>query len=220
METLFGLFFRNFIPFLPIIHEPTFRAQYADGLQKRNTGFAVVVLLVCAIASRYCDDPRVCLKDGGSPSAGWKYFVQVKDLKRSLHAPATLSDLQTYAVCTICLRIFTDALLTYCAAGRILSTSNKRPAFSLDRYWYRHSLCPRYWRTSTENLQRHYLSARRTVEKGLLVRGLILCRTIAQHESIFLIIGSQVPGDIGSLCQLGLGTAPGLSGRRVSDTSA
>lgn len=98
IHTLFGLFFRNFTPFLPIIHQPTFEAQYKDKLHHRNTSFAIVVLLVCAIASRYCDDSRVCLKDGGRPSAGWKYFVQVKDLKRSLHAPAKLSDLQTYAV--------------------------------------------------------------------------------------------------------------------------
>ncbi|KAF8322612.1 hypothetical protein DL93DRAFT_2050436 [Clavulina sp. PMI_390] len=98
MQTLFGLFFRHFIPFLPIIHRPTFDAQFRDGAHHKNTPFAIVVLLVCAIASRYCDDPRVCLKDGGRPSAGWKYFVQVKDLKRSLHAPATLNDLQTYAL--------------------------------------------------------------------------------------------------------------------------
>lgn len=98
IHVLFALFFRHFTPFLPIIHQPTFEAQYKDGLHNKNTSFAIVVLLVCAIASRYCDDPRVCLKDGGRPSAGWKYFVQVKDLKRSLHAPATLNDLQTYAV--------------------------------------------------------------------------------------------------------------------------
>ena len=99
--TLFELFFRHFTPFLPIIHRPSFEAQYRDRVHLRNASFAMVVLLVCAIASRYCDDPRVCLKGGGRPSAGWKYFVQVKDLKRSLHAPAKLSDLQTYAVCCL-----------------------------------------------------------------------------------------------------------------------
>jgi len=96
--TLIELFFRHFSPFFPIVHRPSFEAQYKDRLHLRNTSSAMVVLLVCAIASRYCDDPRVCLKNGGRPSAGWKYFVQVKDLKRSLHAPAKLSDLQTYAV--------------------------------------------------------------------------------------------------------------------------
>lgn len=98
IATLFELFFRHFTPFLPIIHQPTFEAQFKDGVHRRNTSFAIVVLLVCAVASRYCNDPRVCLKDGGRPSAGWKYFVQVKDLRRSLHAPAKLSDLQTYAL--------------------------------------------------------------------------------------------------------------------------
>jgi hypothetical protein len=103
--TLFELFFRHFTPFLPIIHQPSFEVQYRDRFHLKNTSFAMVVLLVCAIASRYCDDPRVCLKDGGRPSAGWKYFVQVKDLKRSLHAPAKLSDLQAYAVRCISLAV-------------------------------------------------------------------------------------------------------------------
>jgi hypothetical protein len=98
MGTLFDLFFRHFTPFLPIIHEPSFRMQVVEGHHFKNTSFAIVVLLVCAIASRYCSDKRVCLPEAGPRSAGWKYFVQVKELKRSIHAPAKLSDLQTYAV--------------------------------------------------------------------------------------------------------------------------
>ena len=81
-----------------MIHRGTFEAQYASDLHFRQTSFAVVVLLVCAIASKFSDDPRVCLEHGGPASAGWKYFVQVKDLKKTLHAPATLADLQAFVV--------------------------------------------------------------------------------------------------------------------------
>ncbi|KAF8339841.1 fungal-specific transcription factor domain-containing protein [Cantharellus anzutake] len=98
MPRLFDLFFRRLDPFLPVIHRPTFEAQVKDGLHFRCTPFTCVVLLVCAVGSRYCDDPRVCLEDGGPPSAGWKYFIQVKDLKKSLHAPATLADIQVFVL--------------------------------------------------------------------------------------------------------------------------
>ncbi|KAF9507697.1 hypothetical protein BS47DRAFT_1377865 [Hydnum rufescens UP504] len=95
---LFELFFRYLTPFLPVIHRGTFEAQYASGLHFRQTSFAVVVLLVCAIASKFSDDPRVCLEHGGPASAGWRYFVQVKDLKKTLHAPASLADLQAFVL--------------------------------------------------------------------------------------------------------------------------
>lgn len=165
IHTLFGLFFRHFTPFLPIIHQPSFEAQFKDGLHKRNTSFAIVVLLVCAIASRYCNDPRVCLKDGGRPSAGWKYFVQVKDLKRSLHAPAKLSDLQTYAVSPACYRISPSLnvrfeLIGSVTAGGLLSTSHECATFRVDGHWDRHSMCSRYRRSPEKDLSREYIPTR------------------------------------------------------------
>jgi hypothetical protein len=54
---------------------------------------------LCACAARYSDDPRVLL-DGSNAwhSSGWKWFVQVQMLRRSLTGPPVLYDVQMYAV--------------------------------------------------------------------------------------------------------------------------
>lgn len=63
----------------------------------------MVVLAVCAVASRYSDDPRVFLKesdpegDEGS-SAGWKYIIQVPFWRTSLCDRTSIYDLQFFAV--------------------------------------------------------------------------------------------------------------------------
>ncbi|KAF8315668.1 hypothetical protein DL93DRAFT_2078902 [Clavulina sp. PMI_390] len=98
IRVLFDLFFLHFTPFLPVLHQPTFEAQYRSGLHLKNTSFAKSVLLVCAIASRYCEDPRVCFEEIGRQSAGWRYFIQVGDLKRPAYVSATLNDIQCYVM--------------------------------------------------------------------------------------------------------------------------
>lgn len=60
--------------------------------------FAVTVLLTCANAARYVDDPRVNLDGYDSRSSGWKYFEVVMRLRKSILAPATLADLQSLSV--------------------------------------------------------------------------------------------------------------------------
>ncbi|KAF8315630.1 hypothetical protein DL93DRAFT_2033282, partial [Clavulina sp. PMI_390] len=83
---------------LPVIHQPTFEAQYISGLHLKSKSFAKSVLLVCAIGSRYCDDPRVYIKEIGTHSAGWRYFAQVRDLYPRPHTPNTLHDIQCYVM--------------------------------------------------------------------------------------------------------------------------
>jgi hypothetical protein len=46
-----------------LLHRPTFEKEIAEGLHKRNATFGAVVLVVCAIGSRYSDDPRVQLPE-------------------------------------------------------------------------------------------------------------------------------------------------------------
>ncbi|KAF8315669.1 hypothetical protein DL93DRAFT_2056908, partial [Clavulina sp. PMI_390] len=98
IRILFDLFFRHFTTFLPVIHRPTFEAQYNAGLHLKDRSFGRSVLLACAIASRYCDDPRVFLKGIGRQSAGWIFFTQARDLQRLAHVPATLHDIQCYVM--------------------------------------------------------------------------------------------------------------------------
>jgi hypothetical protein len=77
--------------------------------------FAAVVMLVCAVASRYSNDPRVLLDGVDSwHSCGWKYFDQVQVVRKSLLAPPTLYDLQFYCVSTQFQVFVCPALIDFC----------------------------------------------------------------------------------------------------------
>ena len=82
---------------MPLLHKPTFERALRKGLHYSDSGFASVVLLVCAIGSRYHDDPRVCIM-GDRRSAGWQYFDQVQNSYTSLVAAPKLYDIQVFAV--------------------------------------------------------------------------------------------------------------------------
>ncbi|KAF7325850.1 Zn(2)-C6 fungal-type domain-containing protein [Mycena kentingensis (nom. inval.)] len=108
--SLVALYFSNVNPFVPVLHRPTFLAAVGQGTHLTNRGFAKTVLLVCAVAARYSDDPRV-LSQGSSANpeeananldtAGWKWFAQVEtDLSGHLFKtiPPTIFDLQAYCL--------------------------------------------------------------------------------------------------------------------------
>ncbi|KAF7792733.1 hypothetical protein EIP86_003831 [Pleurotus ostreatoroseus] len=79
MHSLVEAYFRIDNTYMPLLHCPTFETSLRDGLHLRDEGFAMIVLLVCAIGSRSSDDPRVLL-DGFDDlhSAGWKWFRQAQ----------------------------------------------------------------------------------------------------------------------------------------------
>ncbi len=60
--------------------------------------FGAVVLLVCALASRYTNDPRVYTFKVDDP--GWPFFEQVTLLPPLPGTPASLFELQVHCVCT------------------------------------------------------------------------------------------------------------------------
>ncbi|KAG6833970.1 hypothetical protein H0H93_012869, partial [Arthromyces matolae] len=99
MMDLIDLYFSNANLFLPLLHRPTFEKALAEKLHLRDEGFAVVLLLVCAVASRYSDDPRTLI-DGvqQKASAGWKWYHQVQLSKKNVLASPLLYDLQYYCV--------------------------------------------------------------------------------------------------------------------------
>jgi hypothetical protein len=110
-ESLIELFFKHVSPLIPIIHEPTLRAQIRAGLHTRDHSFARLMLAICALAAKWTKDPRVLHEseqaavEAGDPeaprlSAGVKYFNQVRLLRRSMPKPAVLFDIQTYVVST------------------------------------------------------------------------------------------------------------------------
>jgi hypothetical protein len=98
LYSLVDLYFNQINLFLPLLHRPTFEQSIAAGLHSEDSCFGGVVLLVCALGSRYSEDSRVLL-DGLSTyhSAGWKWFDQVQ-MAKSFLVPPTLCDLQVYCV--------------------------------------------------------------------------------------------------------------------------
>ncbi|KIO34337.1 hypothetical protein M407DRAFT_16870 [Tulasnella calospora MUT 4182] len=106
MDELVELCFTRFMVLFPVVHRPTLERHRKENRHRNDINFARVLLGVCAIGARFCDDPRVCLpsEDDNGPewsSAGWKYFTQVVSLKKPILSPAGLSDLQSTALSAI-----------------------------------------------------------------------------------------------------------------------
>ena len=99
LAELIDLYFVNMNDYMPLLHRPTFEQGVREHLHLHDEGFGSTVLLVCANAARFTQDPRVLLEDNRIPqSAGWKWFQQVQMVRKSLLAPPRLYDLQIYAV--------------------------------------------------------------------------------------------------------------------------
>jgi hypothetical protein len=131
LDTLVGHYFKHVNIELPLLHRPTFERDIAQGLHRRDATFGAVVLLVCAMGSRYSDDPRVQLSDedlfpdaDGQPSdansetgeemrrrrrpflaaysRGWKYFRRAWDFHESHPAFAPPTLYGLYFYCVGC----------------------------------------------------------------------------------------------------------------------
>ncbi|KAJ7087974.1 fungal-specific transcription factor domain-containing protein [Mycena belliarum] len=101
MGALMALYFEHVNVYLPLLHRPTFERSVRGGLHLRDDGFAATLLLVCAVASRWSDDPRVVTPAGaetGDLTCGWEWFDQVPLVGNHLFGQATLYDLQYYCL--------------------------------------------------------------------------------------------------------------------------
>jgi hypothetical protein len=100
MKRLIELYFVNFNQFLPILHRPTFERSVSEGMQYRDLSFGYVLLGVCALGARYCDDPGVLEPEAPEFSAGWKYFIQIKAIPNTFITAPSLYQLQVICVST------------------------------------------------------------------------------------------------------------------------
>ncbi|KAJ6504939.1 hypothetical protein DFH09DRAFT_1335141 [Mycena vulgaris] len=101
---LIDLYFVHVKAYLPLLHRPTVERGLATGLHHRDDGFAAILLLVCAVASRWSNDPRVMVpggtqgvgvsKPGGRLVCGWSWFEQVPMVGNNLFGQPKLYDLQ------------------------------------------------------------------------------------------------------------------------------
>ncbi|KAG6828005.1 hypothetical protein H0H92_009697 [Tricholoma furcatifolium] len=102
LHSLVTEYFEQINNFLPLLHRPSFERSVATGLHHRDTSFGGTLLLVCALGSRYSNDPRVLYDGISSPhSAGWKWFEQVSVVRESFIPPPSLSELQNYALAVL-----------------------------------------------------------------------------------------------------------------------
>ncbi|KAG9032774.1 hypothetical protein FRB95_001034 [Tulasnella sp. JGI-2019a] len=105
IQILIDLCFSEVMSLLPLIHRPSFERQYAEGRASSDLDFARLLLLVCAVGSRFCDDPRLCLTSSAGEvkwnSAGCMYFAQVYQMPKRDFASAKLVDLQVQVLSAI-----------------------------------------------------------------------------------------------------------------------
>ncbi|KAJ1300427.1 hypothetical protein OPQ81_005247 [Rhizoctonia solani] len=97
IRSLVQVFFRRVNLIYPILHRGLFEDQLAHGahLTSDTTGrkFARVLLLVCAVASRWSSDPRV-LTDNEPLSAGYEFFRRAGPVTWAVRAQPSLYDVQ------------------------------------------------------------------------------------------------------------------------------
>ncbi|PFH53811.1 hypothetical protein AMATHDRAFT_54332 [Amanita thiersii Skay4041] len=100
---LMHLYFDHVNIYFPLLHRPTFQQLVSEGLHLRDTSFGATLLMVCAVASRYSDDPQVILPEDAPSrlSAGWKFFEQVPVLRNYFIDKITLYDVQYYCLAVI-----------------------------------------------------------------------------------------------------------------------
>ncbi|KAJ7731907.1 fungal-specific transcription factor domain-containing protein [Mycena maculata] len=101
---LIDLYFTRAHVYIPLLHRQTFERSVGMGVHHWDNSFAATMLLVCAIGSRWSDDPRVLASPGGNGGrtghleCGWEWFNQVPPARKHLFGQATLYDLQYFCL--------------------------------------------------------------------------------------------------------------------------
>lgn len=145
-------YFQHVNPFLPLLHRPSFEKSVATRSQFIDHSFGSTLLLVCALGSRYSEDPRVFIADAKTPhSAGWKWLEQVPLNRKSFVEKPTLHELQNHAVCHFPLTYRSAGVSSFLfssALGPFLTIDGNAPRM-LDPSFYGALYGPRSWSSPT-----------------------------------------------------------------------
>ncbi|KAG7098492.1 hypothetical protein E1B28_000435 [Marasmius oreades] len=146
MNDLIDLYFVKYNCFVPLLHRPTFERSVKEGQHLHDHSFGGILLLVCALAARYSDDPRVFLEGPEcANSAGWQWIRQVPVVKVPYGKPS-LYDLQAYALavpylqnCTLFVQAWTMVGFGLRLAQDVGAHSQRgsRPPNAQDELWKR-----------------------------------------------------------------------------------
>ncbi|KAF7328387.1 Zn(2)-C6 fungal-type domain-containing protein [Mycena venus] len=97
---LVDLYFVHKNIYFPVLHRPSFERSITENLHVRDASFGAIVLLVCAIGSRFCHDERVC-KEGSEPlRRGWEFFDLLEMKLDHLFETPSVFHLQYYCLAT------------------------------------------------------------------------------------------------------------------------
>ncbi|KAJ3813080.1 fungal-specific transcription factor domain-containing protein [Lentinula aff. lateritia] len=89
-------YFTYLQPYIPLLHRPSFEGAVSEGLHFRDPKFGTVLLGVCAVASRFSEDPRNLAEGAGAKySLGWPWYKQTLPMRTTFAKAPTLYDLQT-----------------------------------------------------------------------------------------------------------------------------
>ncbi|KAG7443383.1 uncharacterized protein BT62DRAFT_1078462 [Guyanagaster necrorhizus] len=95
--SLVDIYFQRINILVPLLHRPTFERLIGEKHHTQDHMFGSLLLLVCAVSSRYSDDPRVLIEgEESKQSSGWKWVHQVMDTRncKPLVGAPSLYDLQ------------------------------------------------------------------------------------------------------------------------------
>ncbi|KAJ7099786.1 fungal-specific transcription factor domain-containing protein [Mycena epipterygia] len=109
LSALVALYFDHMNLYYPLLHRPTFERSIASRLHTRDASFGAVVLLVCAIASRFSDDVRVCPPGAEPLRVGWQYFDQLPHVIDHLFVRPALHHIQYYCLAVLFLDYVTPS---------------------------------------------------------------------------------------------------------------
>ncbi|KAJ3899705.1 fungal-specific transcription factor domain-containing protein [Lentinula edodes] len=107
LHELVNIYFAEFDPYLPLLHRQTFEQCIKDGTHLHERCFGKVVLAVCALASRYSNDPRNMIPGAPCPehSLGWPWFKQVAVVQTtSFIDPPRVYNLQLFVLSVVFLQ--------------------------------------------------------------------------------------------------------------------
>ena len=99
--SLVDIYFERVNILVPLLHRPTFERLIGEKYHFKDHMMASLLLLVCAVSSRYSDDPRVLFEgEESKQSSGWKWVHQVMDTRncKPLVGAPSLYDLQVLCV--------------------------------------------------------------------------------------------------------------------------
>ncbi|KIK59279.1 hypothetical protein GYMLUDRAFT_44647 [Collybiopsis luxurians FD-317 M1] len=101
MHDLIRLYFHHINDVLPFLQLSTFLQSITEDLHHQDRRFGNLVLAVCAVGSRFSDDPRV-LEDHTTSkhSAGWKWIRQIQPLNQTFVDPPSLYEIHMFLVYT------------------------------------------------------------------------------------------------------------------------